>query len=39
MIVHACHPNTGKEEAERILVSLGYTVSSHYRKFRARGFV
>lgn len=38
-MVRACHPNTGKEEAERILVSLGYTVSPHYRKFRARGCV
>lgn len=39
MVVHACHPNTGKEEAERFLVSLGYTVSPHYKMFRARGCV
>lgn len=34
MVVHACHPNTGKEEAERFLVSLGYTVSPHYKMFQ-----
>lgn len=39
MVVHACHPNTGKEEAERFLVSLGYTVSFHCKTFRARGCV